>query len=68
MIKLNTKARYAIKNMAVKDSSDNRRLLWWMLWGMMVTSEHKDWMVISRYQDRYANFKRTIDGEKDNEM
>lgn len=68
MIKASYKVRHAIKTLIIKDSADNRRLLWWSLWGMMLVSPHKDWMVISRYQDRYANINHTINGEKDNEM
>ena len=62
MIKLSSKPRKAIKNMILKKDVDNRQLLWWMLWGMMTVSEHKDWLIISRYQDRYAHHKFT-DGE-----
>ena len=54
MIKLSDKPRSAIKHMLVKQHMGNRQLLWWTLWGMMTISNHKDWMVISRYQDRYA--------------
>ena len=54
MIKLSDKPRIAIKNMIVKESASNRFKLWWMLWGMMTVSTHKDWMIISRYQDRYT--------------
>ena len=57
MIKLSDKPRNAIKNMVVK-KGDNHQLVWWLLWGMMLVSTHKDWMVISRYQDRYANSDR----------
>tara|TARA_R110000765_G_scaffold196321_4_gene302005 strand:+ start:2233 stop:2442 length:210 start_codon:yes stop_codon:yes gene_type:complete len=54
MIKLSDKPRIAIKNMIVKESASNRFKLWWMLWGMMGMADHSDWMIISRYQDRYT--------------
>ena len=63
MIKLSSKPRKAIKNMILKKDVDNRQLLWWMLWGMMTVSEHKDWLIISRYQDRYARLRIKDDGE-----
>ncbi len=54
MIKLSSKPRKAIKNMILKKDMDNQRMLWWMLWGMMNMADHPDWMIISKYQDRYA--------------
>ena len=62
MIKASDKVRYAIKNMVLKNDTDNQQMLWWMLWGMMTISERKDWRIISRYQDRYTRSK-FIDGE-----
>ena len=62
MIKASDKVRYAIKNMILKNDTDNQQMLWWMLWGMMTISERKDWRIISRYQDRYTRSK-FIDGE-----
>mgnify|MGYP003626292618 CR=1 FL=1 len=57
MIKASDKVRYAIKNMILKNDTDNQQMLWWMLWGMMTISERKDWRIISRYQDRYTRSK-----------
>tara|TARA_R110000822_G_scaffold73210_3_gene175903 strand:- start:2262 stop:2453 length:192 start_codon:yes stop_codon:yes gene_type:complete len=62
MIKASDKVRYAIKNMVLKNDTDNQQMLWWMLWGMMTISERKDWRIISRYQDRYTR-SMFIDGE-----
>jgi hypothetical protein len=63
MIKLSDKSRSVIKNMLVKQHAENRQLLWWALWGMISASQHKDWLIISRYQDRYASPKIN-DGEE----
>ena len=64
MIKLSDKARSVIKEMAVKESASNRQILWWMLWGMMLVSPHKDRMILMQYQYRYANivYKRSFKG------
>ena len=55
MIKASDKVRYAIKNMVLKNDTDNQQMLWWMLWGMMTISERKDWRIIS---PRVFGFKR----------